>query len=298
MDPELHDVRIDAMLRSVNEAIASAWETPPANLRPGQVWRARWDDVLSLVFVDSILDGTRSLIRVAPVRIGADEADDSAIVLPKSSNPLSVALSIWPELVTEIAEVVLENWVTGVEAFDSLASITAAADRGELRRGLPILNSMSSRLRDRILLELAMEVLAKAANVPSGQGKIDVLLTGAVASTIAAVLDIEPRIALQILRGDAFIDYEQAERLATLFNRDPEELVRANPAAPDELVTTLTSLRRSRAIRELAQKQGVNESHAFATAVRGSYALAARGEGVERDWAARVDRYFEVALSA
>lgn len=288
---------VDAILRSVNESLMGVVGTPPANLRPGQVWRARWDDVFALVFVDAIVDGSRNMVRVAPVSVGSDDADDTAVILPQDSNPLSVALSVWPNLVTEIAEVVLERWVTGVDMFESLASITAAAELGQLRRGLPILNEMSPRHRERMLLELAMDVLSLAADLPAGSGKLDVILAGAAASSIASVLDVKPYVALQILRGDVFIDRAQAERLGQAFSRDPQELLDANPAAPDDLVSTMTALHRSASIRALAQKQQVSESLAFAHAVQGTFALAARGEGKSRDWASRVDRFFELALS-
>jgi hypothetical protein len=298
METDTYADRIDAVLRTFNQSLVEAALTPLAVLRPGQVWRARWDDVFSFVFIDAILEGTKNLVRVAPVRIGTDEADDSAVILPQDSNPLSVALSIWPELVTEIAEVVLERWVTGVEGFESLASIEAAAESGVLRRGLPILNEASPRHRDRMLLELAMEVLSLAAEIPSGNGRLEAMLAGVAVGTVAGVLDVSTGVALKILRGEAFIDRSQAQRLAAVLERDPQELFEANPALPDDLIAALTTLKRSDDVRALARKQDTQESAALAAATRGSFALAARGEGQQRDWAGRVDRFFEVALSA
>lgn len=296
MVPELSADRIDAIVNSVNRTLANVSVAAPVQLRPGQIWRARWDDVLEFVFVDAILDGTRNLVRVAPVKMGTEDADDSAIIVPDSSNALSIPFSIWPSLVTEIAELVLDRWVTALDSFDSLLAIKEAADHGELRHGVPILNGSSPRNRELMLLELAMEVLSAAADVPGGTGKLEVLLAGVTTATVSSVLDVEPRVALQILRGEFLIDRQQAEKLATALHRDPQELLDANPAAPDDLVGTMTALDRGASVRALAKKLQVDDSHAFANALRGSYALAARGEGKQRNWSGRADLYFEVAL--
>jgi hypothetical protein len=301
MDLHTEGNRHGALLASTNQSLsAAAAQSASSTPRPGEVWRAKWDDVLSLVFVDAVVDGARNLLRVAPVSIGVDEADSSAILLPENSNSLSVALSIWPELVTEIAEVVLERWITGVvHPYVSLAAIEHAAAEGNLRRGLPVLNVRSSRNQDTFVRELAMDVLSLAANVPSGNGSLGVLLAGTVASTIAEIIEVEPRIALKVLRGEAFIDRTQAERLGAAFQRDPNELLESNPAVPEGLTKAMTALHRGHSIRTLAQQQQITDSQAFSTAMRGSYALAARGENPgQRDWEGRVTRYFETSLSA
>jgi len=292
------DSRLDAALRNVNDSLTGFPTTTVSSARPGQVWRARWDDALALVFIDAILDGARNLVRVAPVSIGTDVADDTAVILPIESSPLSVAMSVWPDLVTDIAEIVLERWITGVETFASLAEVTAAANDGQLRRGLPVLNELSPRHQERLLLELAMEVLSLAADLPSGNGRLEAILAGVSTATVAGVLNVDSRVALQILRGLVFIDRQQAHLLANVVDRDPRELLDANPAAPDELLATMTALRRGAAIRALAAKQQVSESQAFSTALRGVFALAARKEGTTTDWVGRADSYFEVSLAS
>jgi hypothetical protein len=299
MDTDGRADRLDSMLRDVSTSIASMSATAPVLPEPGQLWRARWDDVLSLVFIDAVLEGANNLVRVAPVRIGTDEADDSTIIVPAGSNALAIELSVWPSLVTEIAEVVLERWVTTFEdRFRSLAAIEEAAETGALRRGTPILNEDSPRLRDRRLLELAMKLLAIAARLPSGSGELGSFLAGVLVTSLAATLHVQNSVALKIVRGDAFIDGSQAERLALLVQRKPSELLAANPTIPDDLVDTLTSSKRSQPVRMLAKKENLSESEAFAQMARDCFALAARGErpGV-RDWSGRVDTYLRMALA-
>lgn len=142
-----------------------------------------------------------------------------------------------------------------------------------------------------------MKILAIAARLPSGTGELGTLLAGVAVTSLAATLHVNNAIALKIVRGDAFIDRTQAERLAPLVQKSPEELVAANPAIPGDLVETLTSSTRNGQLRALARKDDLSESEAFAKMARDCFALAARGErqGI-RDWPGRVDTYLRMEL--
>lgn len=269
----------------------------PASIEPGQVWRARWDDALALVFVDSVLGGFKNSVRVAPITIGTDDADDTAVLLPASSNSLSIALSIWPALVSEIAEVVLEHWVTDFTSsgLTSLLAINAGVSSGELRTGFPILNPDSPRREERELLVRLMAALVRATDLVAGTGRLPEMFTvaGVAVKLIATTLDVDNPWALKVRRGEVPIDQSQAEALAPVLNRTPRDVLEGNPAIPEGLLAEVTSIRRGAQVRALAVVLRVPTSQAFERMTRDSFALAARGERNEPDWSARVDRYVE-----
>jgi hypothetical protein len=271
----------------------------PTTVQPGQVWRARWDDALALVFVDSVLGGLEHKLRVAPITIGIDDADDSAILLPATASTLGNPLSVWPSLISDVAEIVLERWIATLgRQFSTVAAIEEAASAGDLRRGLPILNADSERIEDKQLLARIMESLAEATSLIAGSGLLpDLISTANVAVTVlAATLKVDNALALKIRRGEVGVDLPQARALAPLLGKEPIEIVRANPAIPDGLIDAVTSLRRSVQVRALATMRSLSESEAFGEMSRGSLALAARGERGQPDWAGRVDRYLQLAL--
>jgi hypothetical protein len=251
---------------------------------------------LALVFIDSVLGGFKNSVRVAPVTIGIDDADYSAVLLPSTSNSLSTALSIWPDLVSEIAEVVLEHWVTDfTSGLTSLMAIDAAVERGELRHGFPILNPDSPRAVEKELLVRLMAALVRATDVVAGTGRLPEMFTvaGVAVKLIATTLNVDNSWALKVRRGEVPVDQSQAEALAPILNRTPGEVIEGNPAIPEGLLAAVTTVRRGPQVRSLAAVLRVPVSQAFERMTRDSFALAARGETSGPDWSARVERYVE-----
>lgn len=294
---DFEELRLSALSTSIGITSFDFRElTPnPEVIRSGQMWRARWDDVVATVFIDSLVGGIRNEVRVAPITIGADSADERAIVLPEDSSSLAVELSVWPQLVTDIAEVVLERWVANVERFPSLAEIEQSAASGDLAFGIPILNNSSQRAAGRRLLELVMEALAGAADLISGNGSLPDLFVaaGITVTALAKKLNVTNAAALGLAKGTVPLDLQQARLLSHQLERDPSELMRANPLVSEELVTAVTSQGRHAAVRQIAIVDADTDSEALATIVQGALALAARGDG---RWVSRVDLYLQVRL--
>lgn len=273
-------------------------QTPPT-IQPGQVWRARWDDVLTFVFIDTVLCEFANRVRVAPVTIGDEDADDTALILSAGASELGMPLSVWPEMVTEISEIVLERWISVVTDFDSLEALEHAADTGQILRGLPILNDMSPRWEERRLLELAMEVLASAATIVRGTGTLSSMLTEIPPSELAAALQVTPALARSIKRARTLVVDAQAEALARLLNLPRETVLQANPNPPEALVELASRRERGPGVRELARTRGETDSDAFMEMIQGAWALAARGDRADaEDWNGRLDTYLEVALAS
>jgi len=264
----------------------------------GQMWRARWDGAVAMVFIDSFVGGFQNLVRVAPVTIGADLADDGAIVLPSELTSLSVELSVWPELVTNLAEVVLERWIADVDRFTSVEQIERAASEGELPRGLPVLNADGRRANEKRILALVIEVFANATRVISGTGRLPDMIAaaGLTVTALARTIHEANSVALAIAKGSLRITLPQARLLAPSLDSEPIELLRANPEVDGGLVTAITRLSAGGPLRQLAALDRTSETDAFEALTRGAMALAARSEGAESAWDARVNLYFHLRL--
>lgn len=291
------DSATDRFPLELPSAVTSAGTTAPT-LRAGQVWRARWDDVLTLVIIDTVLCEYTNEVRVAPVTIGDEDADDSAVILPADISDLNVTLSVWPEMVAEIPALVLERWVSAIARYADLATIVAAAKGGELLRGLPILRSDSPRRRERRLLELAMEVLASAAHVTGGTGHLPAMLAEISSSQLALTLEVTPAVARNIRRGRAILGPHQAELVGALVGVPALDLLAANPEPPSALIEDATRLDRGPAIRAIAAAHHESDSDAFADLIQNVWGLVARGDQVDsEDWSGRIDTYIQVVLA-
>jgi hypothetical protein len=294
-------IRLDALMSEWNlsalKPLAGLAEDQ-VPIASGQMWRARWDDAVAMVFIDSFVGGLQNLVRVAPVTIGADLADDGAIVLPSEFTSLSVELSVWPELVTNLAEVVLEQWIADVETFSSIEQIERAASEGELHRGLPVLNVDGRRAKEKRMLALVVEVLANATRVISGTGQLPDMIAaaGLTVTVLARTIHEANSVALGIAKGSLRITLPQARLLAPTLDSEPIELLQANPEVDGGLVMAITRLSVSSPLRQLAALDRISETDAFEALTRGAMALAARSEGAESAWDARVNLYFHLRL--
>ncbi len=264
-------------------------------LKPGQVWRARWDDVVSMVFVDKKVGTFQNLLRVAPVTVGKDMADEWTVILPADSTSLSVSLSVWTELATDVAEVVLERFLVNVHQHTSLAELLEASETGALRRGLPILNESGRRAEERRQLAFMMEALKGAVSLISGNGSLPDMLAAASVSmaAIMQVLAADTPFALRIFKGTANVDVAQARAIAPLLGADTSAVLAGNPVVEEELVAAVTKLSVRPRLEQLEALDGLDDTHAFVTLTKGVLALAARKEGDENVWDSRVDLYFE-----
>lgn len=279
----------DGLLPRLSESVG---EVMP---EPGQVWRARWDDVVSMVFVDQKVGTFQNLLRVAPVTVGEDMADEWTVILPEDSTSLSVSLSVWTELATDVAEVVLERFVVNVRQHNSLAGLLEAAENGALRRGLPVLNESGRRAQERRELSFVMEALSGAVGLISGNGSLPDML-GAAGVSMAAImqaLGVETPFALRILKGTASVNVPQARAIASLLGTDTSAVLAGNPVVEEELAAAITKLSVRPRLSRLEALEGLDDSHAFVTLTKGVLALAARKEGDENVWDSRVDLYFE-----
>lgn len=261
----------------------------------GQVWRARWDDVVSMVFVDKRIDSFQNLVRVAPVTVGRDMADDTAVILPAGATSLAVSLSVWTELTADIAEVVLERQISVTGRYGSLESLATAVRVGELTTGLPIRNLSGRRAQERREIALVMEALRSAVDLISGNGTLPQMLAAASLTVKALVgaLGLASAPALKIAKGSSGVDVPQARVLAKLMNVEVAVVLAGNPVIEDGLITAVTKLSVRPKLAWIEAADGTVDSEALLELTKGALALAARKEGDVSDWDARVNLYFE-----
>lgn len=266
-------------------------------LAPGQIWRARWDDLAQLVFIDSLPDDT-SRVRVTPVEIGDADADDDAVIVPAEETHLHQALSVWLTLTTDVAALTLDRWVATLRSFSSEEDLVEAANAGTLRRGVVIANDASPRLANKKALGYSACALHGAGHLRGGQGNLAELLKGVSTAELAQALEGDTPLAVSLKRGRAVLDVAMARRIELAMPLSSEELLNANPAPPVELLKAIWARERGASLREVARKRGESESEAFAQMSQGVFALAARGERRDEvDWAGRVDTYLHMALA-
>lgn len=284
--------------RAVLDALTG--ELPP--VAPGQLWRARRGARSLLVLVSA---SSRATVDVSPVTI--DEASDAdAVNLPAAASTIAAPLTVWLDLTRTVPMRTLEQYTGhltrtvnvvggGAVGTDVLAWV---ARKG--RPGAAVVAPTDPAAVFRARLVDTLDEFADAP-VPVGSGELPSILKriGIGRGELAALLLVTTGVALQVWRGLRALTVEEAERLAPRVDRDPEELLHANPAPPEPLLTWMSQPAQRRKVVALANKHKVDEDTAFTHATYSTLALAARATG-DRDpdlmWAALGQRYFESVL--
>lgn len=222
--------------------------------RPGQVWRALWNDISSLVVV---LDPSPTSVLVAPLFLDFDleifEDDESTDFLGRR------ALVLWRHAET-IAPLTLDA-PFGTVALSGSESIQPVEDADIEARMLEPLNE-----------------LARWAKEGEGDGTLRDRLknSGVTPSHVAAVLKIPLAVAARIFRGTRPVTPEEADALATMAPLTAAEILASNPTLPDQWHAELRAGEYRAPIRALARQRQKSDSEAWRSVAYGAYALAAR----------------------
>lgn len=253
----------------------SVESAPPA---PGQVWRASWDSVASLVVVLSASDGA---VVVAPIFTDfdalifedeevADFAGCAALVLRRHARPIAPltldtlfgAVSLPEHAGTNpVIDAELEHEMT--EPLDKLADWSAHGEG-------------NGTLRERL----------RASGVTAGQ--------------IAAALNEPLAVAAQIFRNARPVTPNQAETLAHTIPLTADEILEANPTLPTQWQRELQASSYRAPIRALARQRHKTDSDTWRSVAYGAFALAARqGNGrTPESVRARIESYLQSELDS
>lgn len=294
------DQRLGDALRASLEVArnASAHNTPPP--RVGDVWRVRWQDSAGAVLVTyvdekhdtggqpSAVRHAVAALRVAPVSFD-EEPDDSAVLAPAFAHDLGFDVAVWVDDEAEVPARVLEF---------KLGQFTVPGVDG-LPRGTRNWGPTDPRTQTRARLQDLVEELVEATWAPTQSQAVSLpdLLAAADIREVAKALGSVPA-AMQLRRGQATLTPEQADRLAPVLSRTPDELLAANPALPDDLVAVMDQPSVRSLVDRIAARQHQDEVTTWRNAAYGVYTLAARehGRAATANWAGRVRAYFDAIL--
>ncbi|MFD3729701.1 hypothetical protein [Streptomyces sp. NPDC058671] len=280
----------------VPEAVHRAATTPPQDPRPGQIWRAVWQDTIQLLLITTT--GDDDTARAVPVSFER-YADADTLLLPAPATTLEQPVALWWGLEATLPWCVLDRQVSELTSRpDTLTSRMLADTVSGARWGSETVSSAAAG-EYRAVLTGHLEVLASAQWAPQGSGGLAELLGehGITVQQLAAELNLAPPHALDVWRGQQPLTAEQAATLAALLGQPAARVLDANPALPPAVVHELNRPLRRSQVKKLAAQYDESEHAARLRAAHGIYTLAARDDNrTQPNWTARTDRYFELLL--
>lgn len=267
---------------------------------PGQVWRARWDEVSRLVL---LLSAEERWWRVAPVSIEPTGEDERSLVLEGTRTVFGVEVTVWAGLTRSIPtgtlSCVIDEWDQDVPAWcrDTVIGREAPPPPGT-RRGQPIADLWATGSPTRGTLADELEVLAEAPLVPTvATSTVDLRAAAKTVGLRAVVetLDVAQPEAMAILSRKQRVTVAQAKALGSLFNLPAEDIAAASGSLPVDLAVELEQPRWRRTWRRLARQLGGTEVMARLTAGFGTLGMAYRQTGTSTpDWRARLGQWLSM----
>lgn len=262
-------------------------------LRPGAVWRARWDDVALLVLLVGI--PTATTVGAAPVTFDDTGADADALLVTAPAVS-GVPLTVWRTLRRDLPLAVLDRPVDEVTPA-VVAWTTGGPAPDDAQLGGPALPSIAPRSSVRAGLEDDLDALMEA--VPAlGPAPV----RSAAASTQKRLSPSDEQFAalmdrlgtglpavLDLIDGKREPNRIEAAALMDILGVTPE--VARHPA---ELIIEMCQPRWKVTVLDLARRRGTNEASARTEMAYGAFALAARQTGEQHpDWRERLARWVE-----
>jgi hypothetical protein len=254
-------------------------------LRPGAVWRARWDDIVQLVV---LVDVAGSAIRAAPVTVDETDSADDVLVI-QSPARLGTPATVWKALLRELSTAALDRpvddfgpavaeWVT-----TGVAAEATHVPPGTLpfQGGDPVFAAAEEN----------MDTLAAAAPVATAPAAERVRQQTAPSAEELGQLKERLRMplptVLQLVDGKLSPTTEQATVLQDVLGFAPDVV-----AVPLPLVHELSLPRWKRTVIEFAARQRQPEAAARRNMTGEVFAFAARQTGEqEPDWRERLNRW-------
>jgi hypothetical protein len=257
-------------------------------LRPGAVWRARWDDVALLVLL--VETPTVSAVNVAPVTFDST-APDSDTLVASAPAARGLPVTVWRALRCDIPLAVLDrpidempqdlvSWVTGGAVPDGStlgAPALPFAPTSGVRAGLQ--NDLDALVQAVPDLEVAARPAPVQRERISPTDEQYAALVDRLGMALPAVLDL--------VDGKRQPSEEESAALRELLGVIPD----VEPT-PVELVLEMNYPRWKRTVLDLAERDGLREAAARMAMANGVLALAARQTGAHApDWRERLARW-------
>jgi hypothetical protein len=260
-------------------------------LRPGAVWRARWDDVALLVMF--VGNPTPTTVTVTAVTFD-DTAADADTLLVTAPAARGMQLTVWRTLRRDLPLAALDRPV------DELSSAVVAWATGgqapdDAQLGGPTLPSVSSRSPVRADLEDDLDTLIGAVPAltlalpwAAGAGtRKRVSPSDEQFAALMARLGVGLPVVLDLVDGKRQPNPEEAAAMLDILGVTPE----VTPP-PAELVIEMYHPRWKVTVLDLARRHDLGETAARMAMANGVFALAARQTGDQiPDWRERLARW-------
>jgi transcriptional regulator with XRE-family HTH domain len=274
----------DPLLRSLS---GLSWPTPVGDQpdpEPGQLWRAAWADVASLVVVVEPHHGrTVSVLGATADRIG----DDAAVV---AATEHGLRPSVWTGVFAVIKMFTLEHRVTDLtdECFAAVTAVAAGRRRGDWP---PITSDLDDRALVRADLVERLRSQSEAEWRPTADpGATSLAAQAATAgiqpSQVAEALGITPGDARRLLQGRREPSANEVALLADVLGAAPAVTVKFD----DDLAAGLDLPEFRPQLRLIAKDEHAGDEVAARRAFAGRMlAIAARHrEPGQRNWVALI----------
>jgi hypothetical protein len=275
-------------------------ELAEIEIRAGQVWRARWNEVSILVLVLAVEDRD---VLAAPVTIDPAAEDNRSVVLERSSTIFGVETTLWAELTStvpiRVLDCALDKWN---EDLVHWTTNTAQGRPGPIPAGTRLGRALQSELDPAALFraELAddVELLTKAPGLPVGapgakhRNLASLLGTQLDLASLRSSLGLRQPEVMKLLRGQTPLALEQIELIAEVTGLSSQEIAGTVRPLPLGLVIKAEHPRWRPTWARRAQRLHVSEDQARLTGSYGVLALAARETGGgEPDWDQRLRQF-------
>ncbi|MFD3890534.1 hypothetical protein [Streptomyces microflavus] len=271
-----------------------------AEITPGQVWRARWDEVRVLVL---ILDVDAREVNAVPVTIDPPGEDEASVVVDGSCTAFGVEATVWAGLVSCVPMRVLERVV---DAWDEdivrCATVRAqgrpAPAATGVREGRLIRSALEPDAEARASLAGDLEYLRHAPGLPvqdigRPSGNLASLLGDRLdLKALCSALEMPQPEVMKLLRGKVPLPADRIDAIASATGLSVEQIARTVRPLPADLVHAIEHPRwRSVWVRR-ARRLEVSEAQARLSGSYGAFALAARQTGGgAADWDARLRQF-------
>jgi hypothetical protein len=264
------------------------------DLEPGQVWRARWDDVALLVLVASV--GERD-VRGVPVTIDPPAEGGQSVVLEPLITAFQVPVTAWSGLIRSIPirvlDTLIDMWPTEIARHVVDGPSGGPFPEGT-RPGRPIESELDQQSELRAELMDHLDQLCAAPTLPMETPGIPPRSLATVLgrfdlAALCTALDLPQPAVMKLLRGTKALTPAQVAIVADVTGVPVDEIAATARPIAKGLVIEAEHPRWRPTFRQRARRLGTREAEVRLDVCYQAIALAARQTGASRpDWNARL----------
>lgn len=286
-------------------APAELQERSCEEIKPGQIWRARWEGIsVAVLVVGALSEENRELcVPVVPITIEPHGENEQSLVIDSFANMFGIEVALWLGLKKEIPlrtlDICFGEMPNQITAYCELVSRDESAEVPYgARIGRPITSVFADDAEIEATLEDELAELAQAKGlVVEDSGPTRLHLREQIAhidlDDVMAELNITQAVAMQVLRGHARLTVGQIQILARLANMNPEDVSQLFQGLPGAVILAVEHPRWRRELDRLAAHSGRKVYEVREEAAHEILAMAARQTRSSHSYDDRLARWIE-----